>query len=350
VGSYIRDLEQKVNEELGGSLLVSLDEALSIKEGLSSGSFLLNNALSGSPLIGYAWGRIGEIFGPEQSGKTTLTLHAIREAQRLKLPCAFIDAEHALDVQYAAAIGVDVKNLSVNQPDCGEDAIEVVKACVLAGYKLIVVDSVAALTPRAEIEGNIGDAHMAKQARLMGQSLRVLSGMNSKAGSIILFINQLRMKVGVIFGSPETTPGGKALKFWSTYRLDIRAPRAGAKKEKSLLGDSVETGIDSKVKVIKNKVFPPHRMALLRIRYGEGIDRRHDLLSYLQHSQLFVNHRKRNVISVGKKLMTIRQLSNALDKDDVVLKKSVLKLLKTIDARGLDEVRAIMVQSVKRRK
>ena len=267
----LKTVISSVEKQFGKGAIMALGDEADIEpvETIGTGSLALDLA---SGVFGYPRGRVVEIYGPESSGKTTLALHAIAQAQRAGGICAFIDAEHALDVAYAKGIGVETDKLLVSQPDAGEQALDIAELLVRSGaVDLIVIDSVAALVPKAELEGEMGDQHMGLQARLMSQALRKLTAVTHRTGTTLLFINQLRQKIGVVFGNPETTTGGNALKFYASMRLDVR--RIGQVKN----GDEI-IGARTRVKIAKNKCAPPFTEAEFEIRYGMGIDAIGELL------------------------------------------------------------------------
>lgn len=313
---------QQIDRQFGkGSVMKLGDERAKVQiDVIPTGSISLDAALG---IGGVPRGRIVEIFGPESSGKTTLALHIIAEAQKLGGVAAFIDAEHALDASYAKKLGVDVDNLIVSQPDTGEQALEITETLVRSGaLDVVVIDSVAALVPKAEIEGEMGDAQMGLQARLMSQAMRKLAGAISRTNVCVVFINQIREKIGVLFGSPETTTGGRALKFYSSVRLDVR--RIASIKD----GDSV-SGNRTKVKVVKNKVAPPFKEAEFDLMYGTGISSEGDLVDLAINLKLI--EKSGTWFTVGEERMQGREnLKRYLVENPEVMKNLEIKVRKAV--------------------
>ena len=321
IDAAIRDIKTKFGDEA----IMKLGEQPKVNvDAIPSGSIGLDWALG---IGGYPRGRIIEIFGPESSGKTTLALHAIAEAQRRGGVCAFIDAEHALDPEYARRIGVKLDELLVSQPDTGEQALEIVESLVRSGkIDIVVIDSVAALTPKDEIEGDMGAMHVGKQARLMSQALRKLTAITAKSKTIVIFINQIRMQIGVMFGNPETTPGGKALKFYTSVRLDIRRI-AQIKRGEEVVGGR------HRVKVVKNKIAAPFRKTEFDLLYNEGISREGELLALGE--SLGIVHKSGSSYAFGEE-----KLGRGYDASRTYLrenKKTANAILKEIKSR-LSEV------------
>jgi len=307
---------REIKKQYGEGSIMKLGEARRVDvDSIPTGSISLDIALGTG---GVPMGRIIELYGPESSGKTTVALHVVANTQKRGGVATFIDAEHALDPEYAKRIGVDIDNLLISQPDTGEQALGIVEALVTSGgVDLVVVDSVAALTPKAEIEGNIGDFQIGLQARLMSQALRKLTSLTSKYNTTIIFINQIRMKIGVYMGNPETTPGGKALKFYSSVRIEVRRA-AQIKKGEEVVGNRV------KAKIVKNKVAPPFRTAEFDIMYNEGISRRGDILTTA--SRLGIIKLQGSWYSLGdKKLGQGGEASKKYLKENPELEKEIVK-------------------------
>ncbi|MDP1884172.1 MAG: recombinase RecA [Candidatus Moranbacteria bacterium] len=305
-----------IKEKFGEGIIMKLGDVKRVDiEAIPTGSVSLDIALG---IGGIPRGRVIEIYGPESSGKTTLTLHIIANAQRAGGVAAFIDAEHALDPEYARKIGVNINDLLISQPDNGEQALDIVDALVLSGaISVIVVDSVAALVPRAEIEGDMGDQHMGRQARLMSQALRKLTSIVAKSNCTVIFINQIRMKIGVVFGNPETTTGGNALKFYSSVRIEVRKA-AQIKKGEDIVGNRV------KVKIVKNKVAPPFKATEFDIMYNEGISASGDALDTAVKYEVVA--KKGNSYAFGEiKLGVGREAAKQAIKDDPKLIKEITK-------------------------
>src|SRR3989344_3229118 len=319
-GSSIDDTINEIKTKFGDEAIMKLGDKPRVGvDAIPSGSIGVDWALGTG---GFPRGRIIEVFGPESSGKTTLTLHAIAEAQKAGGVCAFIDAEHALDPEYAKRIGVKIEELLISQPDTGEQALEITESLVRSGkIDIVVIDSVAALTPRDEIEGEMGAHHVGKQARLMSQALRKLTAITAKSKTIVIFINQIRMQIGVMFGNPETTPGGKALKFYTSIRIDIRRI-AQIKK-----GDEVIGG-RHRVKVVKNKVAPPFKQTEFDLMYNEGISTEGEILALGEKFGIIQksgNSYKYGELVLGRGYDAARQLL----KEDKKLSTEIMKEIRT---------------------
>lgn len=317
---------KQIEKQFGKGSIMKLGEDAGQKlASISSGSLAVDVALG---IGGYPKGRVIEIYGPESSGKTTVSLHAIAEAQKKGGTAAFIDAEHALDPNYARALGVDIDELLLSQPDTGEQALEIAEALVRSGaVDIIVVDSVAALVPKAEIEGEMGDSHMGLQARLMSQALRKLSGVISKSNTIAIFINQVREKIGVMFGNPETTPGGRALKFYSSIRLEVRRAET-LKQGNDMIGNR------TRIKIVKNKVAPPFKEAMVDIMYGEGISIEGEILDI--GSNLEIVEKSGAWYSFeGERLGQGRENSKQFLKENEAIKEKIYRAIR--DHYELDE-------------
>jgi recombination protein RecA len=315
-GKNLKNVIEEIKDKFGDGVIMKLGDVKKVDvESIPTGSVSLDIALG---IGGIPRGRVVEIYGPESSGKTTLTLHVIANAQRAGGVAAFIDAEHALDPEYAKKIGVNIDDLLISQPDNGEQALDIVEALVGSGeVGIIVVDSVAALVPKAEIEGEMGDLHIGRQARLMSQALRKLTSIISKSNCTVIFINQIRMKIGVMFGNPETTTGGNALKFYSSVRIEVRRA-AQIKKGEEIVGNRV------KVKIVKNKVAPPFKTTEFDIMYNEGISASGDILD--TGVKYEVVNKKGNSYSFGEiKLGTGREAAKKALKDDPKLSKELAK-------------------------
>jgi recombination protein RecA len=312
----IANVVEEIREKFGEGVIMKLGDVKKVDvESIPSGSISLDIALG---IGGIPRGRVVEIYGPESSGKTTLTLHVIANAQKSGGVAAFIDAEHALDPEYARRIGVNINDLLISQPDNGEQALDIVEALVNSGeVNIIVVDSVAALVPKAEIEGEMGDSHMGRQARLMSQALRKLTAIISRSNCTVIFINQIRMKIGIVFGNPETTTGGNALKFYASVRIEVRRS-AQIKKGEDIVGNR------TKVKIVKNKVAPPFKTAEFDIMYNEGISASGDVLDTAVKFEVI--EKKGNSYNFGEiKLGVGREVAKLNIKNDAKIRKEITK-------------------------